>query len=209
MTRRAVLCRLDAGMERPEQRQFAFDPIARVIADRGAYVAAVITISRAYKAAGSPEVCGPIGSYEEWSDLVRAPLIWLGEHDPVVSMETIRAEDPEMTTLREIIEHWLQQLNLHEGYTANRIITFACEKRETFSGIGDFIRPEFRDALLRVAGHGGTVSSRNLGTWLSGMNGRPVGGHKLLVKTDPKHGNRYSLVPVVGHSRPNLGHSVP
>src|SRR4051812_11530345 len=40
MTRRAVLCTLDAGMERPELRPFGFDPIKRVLADRGAYVAA-------------------------------------------------------------------------------------------------------------------------------------------------------------------------
>ena len=54
MVRRTVLCSLDAGVERPELREFAFDPIARVLENRGAYVAAAITISRAYRAAGLP-----------------------------------------------------------------------------------------------------------------------------------------------------------
>ena len=196
MSRRGVLCRLDAEMERPETRRFPFNPIQRVLADRGTYVAAILTIARAYKAAGSPEVCGPIASYEQWSGLVRAPLIWLGEPDTIASIETIRAEDPERANLIEVISHWREHLGLHEAHTAHKVITKACEKRETYSGAGDFIRPEFRDVLLRVAGAGGAVSSRSLGHWLSSVKGRPVGDYKFLVKNDPKHGNSYSLVPV-------------
>ena len=196
MTRRGVLCRLDAEMERPETRRFSFNPIHRVLADRGTYVAAILTIARAYKEAGSPEVCGPIASYEQWSELVRAPLIWLGEPDTIASIETIRAEDPERANLIEVIAHWREHLGLHEAHTAHKVITKACEKRETYSGVGDFIRPEFRDVLLRVAGAGGAVSSRSLGHWLTGVKGRPIGDYKFLVKNDPKYGNRYSLVPV-------------
>jgi hypothetical protein len=195
MTRRGVLCRLDAEMERPETRRFPFNPIQRVLADRGIYVAAILTIARAYKVAGSPEVCGPIASYEQWSELVRAPLIWLGEPDPVASIETIRAEDPERANLIEVIANWHEHLGLNTPYAAHKVITKACEKRETYSGLGDFIRPEFRDVLLRVAGAGGTVSSKMLGHWLTGVKGLPVGGYKFLVKNDPKDGNRYSLVP--------------
>jgi hypothetical protein len=52
MTRRVVLCTLDAKKERPELRNFKRDPVAEVLADRGAYVAAVLTVVRAYIAAG-------------------------------------------------------------------------------------------------------------------------------------------------------------
>lgn len=52
LVRRALTCNLDAGVERPEQREFEFDPIARVYADRGTYIAAAITIARAYRAYG-------------------------------------------------------------------------------------------------------------------------------------------------------------
>ena len=47
MVRRAVVCTLDAGVERPELREFKFDPIDRVLQNRGAYVAACLTIARA------------------------------------------------------------------------------------------------------------------------------------------------------------------
>ena len=103
MTRRAIVCRLDAGMERPELREFEFDPIHRVHAHRGDYVAAAITIARAYRMAGRPNVCPPIGSYGDWTDAVRAPLIWLGEADPVESMDALRGEDPELAPIRELL----------------------------------------------------------------------------------------------------------
>src|SRR3954453_2478386 len=118
MVRRAVICTLDAGIERPELRSFESDPIERVAADRGAYIAAILTISLAYRAAGSPKVCGPVGSYAQWSAAVRAPLIGLGQPDPVDSMETARAEDPELSAIRELFGFWREHLSLNEGFKA-------------------------------------------------------------------------------------------
>jgi len=190
MTRRAVMCSLDAGVEQPELRHFSFDPLARVLENRGAYVAAVITIARAYHAAGKPQVCGPIGSYAEWSATIRAPLIWLGQADPVRSMETAREEDPELGAIREVFSHWRQHLSLATPHTTNQLIQFACA---TSSGSYDFKHPEFRDALLRIAGEGYSVSSRRLGKWLSKISGRIVGGLRLSVKVDSSHGNKFTL----------------
>jgi putative DNA primase/helicase len=190
MTRRAVLCSLDAGVEQPEMRLFDFDPIARVLENRGAYVAAAITIARAYQAAGKPQVCGPVGSYAEWSETVRAPLIWLGEADPVASMATAREEDPELSAIREVFSHWREHLDLNISYMATKIIKTACQKN--FANF-EFEYPEFRDALLRVAGEGGAVSSRRLGKWLSKISGRIVGGFRLNMRPDSSHGSRYTL----------------
>ena len=53
MIRRTLVSHLDAKMDRPERRNFEFDPIERVLEDRGAYISAAITISRAYRAATS------------------------------------------------------------------------------------------------------------------------------------------------------------
>ena len=40
----------------------------------------------------------------EWSDTVRSALTWLGEADPVASMDTSRAEDPDATALLDRVE---------------------------------------------------------------------------------------------------------
>jgi putative DNA primase/helicase len=47
MTRRTLLCTLDAVVERPELRQFDFDPVERALAHRTQYLAAIFTIVRA------------------------------------------------------------------------------------------------------------------------------------------------------------------
>jgi len=58
---------------------------------------------------------------------------------------------------------------------------------------GEFAQPEFRDALLRIAGEGGAVSSKRLGKWLSKISGRIVGGLRLEMRPDKSHGSKFSL----------------
>jgi hypothetical protein len=102
MTRRVLLSTLDAKQERPELRLFKRDPVAEVPADRGRYVAAVLTIVRAYITAGRPRVVAPLNSFEGWSDMVRSPLIWLGRPDPVETMESARRDDPALQAMEAV-----------------------------------------------------------------------------------------------------------
>jgi putative DNA primase/helicase len=77
LVRRTISCTLDANMEKPEERTFSTNPLAMVLNNRGAYIAAIPTIARAYIAAGKPNRPNPLPSYEGWSDLVCSSLIWL------------------------------------------------------------------------------------------------------------------------------------
>jgi putative DNA primase/helicase len=54
MVRRVIRCALDANCESPETRTFRSNPLAMIRANRGKYVAACLTIARAYIAAGRP-----------------------------------------------------------------------------------------------------------------------------------------------------------
>lgn len=192
MTRRAILCTLDAGVEQPELREFTFDPITRILENRGAYVAAAITIVRAYRTAGSPRVCGPIGSYGPWSDSVRSALIWLGQADPVDSMKTMRDEDPELVVVSELFAAWRDALSSGAYYTTSQIEEAASER---FQDAG-FVHPEFRDILMRQANSGPVISTKRLGRWLTRIKGRIVHGWRLEMIPDEKRGNRYALVHV-------------
>jgi putative DNA primase/helicase len=192
MTRRAVLCTLDAGVEQPELREFDFDPITRILENRGAYVAAAITIVRASRAAGSPPVCGPIGSYGPWSDSVRSALIWLGEADPVDSMKIMRDEDPELVVISELFAAWREVLTLGSAYTTSQIEDAASARFQD----GGYEHPEFRDILMRQANSGPAISTKRLGRWLTRIKGRVVHGWRLEMISDEKRGNRYSLVTV-------------
>ena len=83
-------------MERPEERVFDFDPVARVRTSRAEYVTAALTVLRAYIAASRPDLdLSPFGSFERWSGLVRSALVWLGAVDPCDSREAVLEDDPE------------------------------------------------------------------------------------------------------------------
>jgi hypothetical protein len=168
MTRRTIICSLDAGMERPELREFAQDPLQRVLDDRGAFVAAVLTIIRAYMEAGQPDRIKPaIASFPDWSNTVRSALVWLGKSDPVETMEKAREDDPELTELRQVIGAWHD----HFGDSSCTVRTVA---EHAFGSDLEPTRPELRDALLAVAGERGGVNSRRLGKWLLKHEGRIV-----------------------------------
>ena len=81
-------------MEDPSNRTFSGDPVATVLADRGRYIAATLTIARAYLVAGQPNQPRRLASFERWSDLVCGALRWLKWEDPVNTMSVLRADDP-------------------------------------------------------------------------------------------------------------------
>jgi hypothetical protein len=170
MVRRGLVCNLETLNERPELREFKRDALRQAMANRAAYVAAGLTVMRAYLAAGAPSVCGPFGSYAEWSTMVRSPLVWLGEPDPVASVDTSQAEDPELADIRELFDLWLDyELGLDTPYTSTRIIELGCAPPVGFNP------PAFKQFLLRVAGDkDGNISAKRLGEWLRRISGRVV-----------------------------------
>jgi hypothetical protein len=67
MTRRVLLCSIDSGEERPELRAFTFNPLQMAKDNRPKYLAAALTILRAYIVAGKPVKLRPLASFEQWS----------------------------------------------------------------------------------------------------------------------------------------------
>jgi len=203
MVRRGLVCNLEALDERPELRVFQKDALEVAADNRGTYVAAALTIVRAYLAASAPSVCGPFGSYAAWSKMVRSPLIWLDEPDPVISMEGIRDEDAVLNSIREFVSLWLDYgLDLNTPYLAATIIEEACNAPPTYWG-----PMYFKQFLLRVAASKGdpkAISAERLGHWLRKIDGRIV--HLIDVQGTSR---KYRLVRVqnarTGHARFQLG----
>lgn len=191
LVRRTLVCRLDANLENPEEREFKANPVKIILADRGIYVAAALTIGRAYITAGMPDKLRPLASFERWSDLVRSALVWLTMPDPCSSMEMARAEDPTRAARGAIFKAWATELGLNPGgLTASHLV----EETEAKDGFG-FSHPLFREACLGVAAerHGSTVSSRRLGKWLSKNNNNKVGDLKLTTNLEDPTRPRYVL----------------
>ncbi len=200
MTRRVVVARLNAGVERPELREFNFEPVAKAKAERVRYVVAALTIMRAYRAAGSPTQEKPLGSFEKWSRLVRDALLWLGCGDPVTTMEAARGLDPKLSELAEVLSHWKAALG-EDRITVRRIIEKAT--RQVSDGYGntsrEFEHPDMREALMAVAGQGGVINGRKLGKWLAAQAGRIVGG--LSIEHGGMEHDNITAWRVFDHSR--------
>jgi hypothetical protein len=185
MYRRGLVCDLEALDERPELRKFKRNALKQAAGNRATYVAAALTVMRAYLAASSPEVCGPFGSYPEWSIMVRSPLIWLGEPDPIASIDKSQAEDPELADLRECVDLWLDGYKVDEDYTSAGIV-------ESWSvAPAGFNSNPHKQFLLRIASDkDGNISTKRLGEWLHRNSGR-------VVRASNDH--RYWLIK--GHTR--------
>jgi hypothetical protein len=179
MVRRGLVCNLEALDERPELRKFNRNTLRQAGVNRATYVAAALTVMRAYLAAGAPEVCGPFGSYAEWSTMVRSPLVWLGEPDPVASINATQAEDPELADIRDLGNWWRDELKLDEDYQSARLVEIGHEVPAGFN------TNPLNEILLRIAiDKNGNISAKRLGEWLRRNSGRVVqlsDGHKYWL----------------------------
>jgi putative DNA primase/helicase len=180
MVRRVVRCSMDANMEQPENRQFKSNPVDAVLANRGCYIAAVLTIVRAYRVAQYPGLLPPLMSFDDWSRLIRSALVWLGRADPVKTMDAARADDPNRSSLRAVVAAW--QVVVGVGFdhrlTAGEIKEKACSVLD-------------KDGLLNKAiSNVASMNNRNeidavrLGKWLGRNKGRVADRLKILGEPD-------------------------
>ena len=181
MGRRTLVCTLDPALERPELRSFNGNPLAEVIGNRGAYLAAALTVARAYVVAGRPDVLPPLGSFEAWSGLVRSALVWLGRADPVATQEAARADDPTITELRALLGAWRDAIG-SEARTTKSVIDGALDRFN-----GDLVHEDLHDALMAVArDNRGNLDPLRLGKFLGKHKGRILGGLRLVSEQDKK-----------------------
>jgi putative DNA primase/helicase len=195
LVRRALTCNLDAKVERPEMREFSFNPIARVLADREQYIAAAITIALAYRAAGREAASlRPLGGYGAWSAMVREPLVWLGEHDPIKSMDAARTADPARAAAYELVGHLKHRIGIDKPVGVRDIVAIANKKSTSDAPA----YPKFRALLIEHAGtmKGDAIDPVRLGKWLRNQHGRVYGALRIDLVQRRGRANEYVLVEV-------------
>jgi putative DNA primase/helicase len=191
---------LDPRMERPELRQFKGDPVATVLANRGAYIAACLTICKAYIAAGRPNLAQKLASFEAWSDTVRSALIWLGKADPIKSMELARADDPERLELSNLLTAWGDSIGvgmIHRCTLAS-VIEKATKTVDSQYNLNQQ-EPEFPELLSAVTAAAYSVTQRRgqkidaatLGLYTRTHKNRVIDGKRFKTKSNPKGGSQW------------------
>lgn len=170
LTRRVLLCRLDAALEHPEERLFRGSLRDTIRARRPQLVAAALTILRAYQVAGCPEQNNaPYGGFEQWSTWVRNALIWAGQADPCASRARIQTGDESARQLDALLTAWEQRFGL-------QLATIQQAMNEP--------PDELHEAAADIAGDAkGNVNVRRLGKWISRYEARICKGRYFAAGT--------------------------
>jgi putative DNA primase/helicase len=107
LARRFLNCELDARCEDPEQRRFPADVLAKIELERADLLSAALTVWRwGRQNAADLEPGRPLGSFEEWGEWCRDPLLALGCRDPVERIEAVKSDDPQRRRIVDLFQTW-------------------------------------------------------------------------------------------------------
>jgi hypothetical protein len=187
MTRRTLTILLDPNMEMPAAREFKDDPVQRVRANRAKYLTAALTIVRG--GITNLEVSSiktkPIASFDLWTQLVRKPLIWLGEPDPATRIFEQQLEDPDRELAGRLLLAWRGEF----GSTP----TMVREVVKSLEGYGKK-DSELKEVIHEIAGSGQEINRYKLGKALSRYEGRVVNGMKFQKVKSSGNAEKWKVI---------------
>jgi putative DNA primase/helicase len=171
---------MDAGVEQPETRPIPRDGVAHALKQRPAAIRAMLTITRAYLTAGSPDVgVAPYGSFETWDALVRRPLVWAMRRDPLETARAVRAGDHEFGAVADLCAAWLEKYG-SEPVSAAQIVADAKASYPRMDGGYDQTNPALAAVVGAVLGDLSRNGARELEYRLRAWHGRIVCGRRIL-----------------------------
>jgi len=183
VTRRTVVCRIDAQAERPDERAFDFDLLAEARDTRGALVVAGLTVLLAYHQAGRPVPSGfkPMGSFNDWA-WVRGALLWAGAADPADTRMAVASVDSDKSELLDIMHLWEQAFG--QQWHPVKDVHWANDMDNHTQGA----QPEgiaALEAMFLEVTNRHDWSPKAVGRWLLRHKGRMVAGKVFNGKLNP------------------------
>lgn len=177
-TTRAILCRIDAKQEHPEERKFNVDLRKYVSENRNHIVEAILTTVRAYLNSGEKaDLKSRYSRFEEWDSVVRSPISWLGYGDPYISRDEIDDADPEREEIRSLLVSWYNVFGEMEMKVSDLINPQSSidQKEED--------RESIFQALRLIAGNSKSaeINARTLGNKLKSYKDRRELGYVLTI----------------------------
>jgi hypothetical protein len=192
--RRGLMWRLNAKVDRPDERKFDVDLKEWVPKNRGRLVHAGLTLMAGYYAARRAAPDGKLfrdrvgkepdafGEYREWSASVRGTLLWLAMSDPVASQEEVFKREPEGQELSAFIMAVAGHSNLVGiEWTAAELLSLIGDPGDNSKAVLDALQ----------AALPGNVTARTVGHFLLKYMGRPIGGRCIKRGTKDTHTDAY------------------
>ena len=189
LTRRVLLCKIDTGMENPEQRKFKRGNLKNyVYQQRSRLVNAGLTILKAYKLAGSPPQDIPqYGSFEQWSDWVRSALVWLGMEDPYLTRKRVEMEDQSKIILSTVMNLWWA-IHKDDPITVAEIVKDCNKAMQSKNEYNEDY--ELAQALLSATwSQGKQLNSRKVAGWLNRNKDKIHNDMKFIQSDKPTGSN--------------------
>lgn len=169
-SRRFLVCRINPKVERPDTLPYKGRSKEEVARDRAVLVHSALTIVRGYILAGAPAQRGQVmGSYEEYTALVRDALMWLGLPDIARSTDRASSAETAKPELVSVLKAWKA---LDDGSPIDRNAYTAAELVDAANKIaGDSApeNPELHGALSVACPKG--LTAQALGYWLRSNKG--------------------------------------
>jgi hypothetical protein len=177
---RAVLTRLDPGMERPELRtNFHIADIWRWLADdknRARVLWSLLVLARAWLVAGAPRATKPMRNFTNWAETMGGLVAYLGVEGFLdnASELTVGADDGETTTAAFVVK-WAEKFG--EKWVTTKELC-ASAQVESYGGTvndpwgGDFLAKEERGQTINL-------TAKGLGRFLAARRDRIYSGYAL------------------------------
>jgi hypothetical protein len=191
--RRVCHVRLESPQARPEERQDFRHPhlLAWVGEHRAELLAAALTILRGYCAAGRPDQgLRAWGSFEGWSALVRAAVVWVGLPDPGDTRLLLQEQaDVAAEAMNVILACWERLDPERRGLTAAEVLH---RLHQASPDDPPDYYADLRDALEALLGK---PDARSLGTKLRSYRRRVFGDRFLDQTGTQQRAARWAVFP--------------
>jgi hypothetical protein len=188
MARRSLVVRLDANSADRKQRRFKIADLPTYVKEhRVELLIAALTVVLGWqqnKSGVLDEMPIALPSFEDWSSMVRDPLLWLGMPDPVQSQE--EETDDECNA----VERAFAALGAHfagRNFTSTAVVDYCMGFSDTDGSVNQ---------MLLEAGCQAPYDKTKVGYWLRDCRDKIAAGYKLRsLRSGGKHQTRWLLQP--------------
>lgn len=154
------------------------DPLDYVRTHRLDMVTAASTLIRAYQTSGAARANGRMASFEEWDDIVRQTVVWVGTTvavgefgDPMELVREAQIADPMLDALGDLLQGLFRRFDT--AWFTGRDVQKAADTS---------LSPTLKEALNDLAGRDIASNARSIGKLLTSHKGQIAQGLHLSAR---------------------------
>lgn len=182
ISRRVLACHLDPQTENPHLLKHDLDPVRHVLDHRQELMVAVLTILRGYLRHKTENAKDTLGSFEEWSELIRGAVKWIGEEGLLNVGDPLQANQrsaEETRRLHDLLNNWYAAFGNYP-FTVTALVNATDAFQHDCRTIGDHHR-NVRSIIEDISNEPDGINVKRLARWLMRHRDRVVGGKRLVA----------------------------